>query len=228
MKKIAILQSNYIPWKGYFDLIASVDEFIIYDEMQYTKNDWRNRNKIKTNSGSKWITIPVRIEKLSQTINQSFISDTNWVSKHLQSIQTNYARATCFNQHKDFIFDLYHQASKTTHLSEINFIFIKNICSFLNINTKLSFSTDYHLIEGKTERLISLIKQAHGTHYITGPAAKNYLDQGLFNQENIGLTWMDYTKYKEYKQLFPPFEHNVSILDLIFNEGENSRNFLTH
>ncbi len=228
MKKIAILQSNYIPWKGYFDLIASVDEFIIYDEMQYTKNDWRNRNKIKTNSGSKWITIPVRIEKLSQTINQSFISDTNWVSKHLHSIQTNYARATCFNQHKDFIFDLYHQASKTTHLSEINFIFIKNICSFLNINTKLSFSTDYHLIEGKTERLISLIKQAHGTHYITGPAAKNYLDQGLFNQENIGLTWMDYTKYKEYKQLFPPFEHNVSILDLIFNEGENSRNFLTH
>ncbi|WP_248723507.1 WbqC family protein [Seonamhaeicola sp. ML3] len=228
MKKIAILQSNYIPWKGYFDLIASVDEFIIYDEMQYTKNDWRNRNKIKTPTGVSWITIPVRVEKLSQTINQTQISNNNWVTKHIKTLQANYAKAKYFKNHKDFVFDLYHQASKTSSLSEINFIFIENICNFLNIKTKLSFSTDYNLIEGKTERLIDLIKQSKGTSYISGPAAKSYIDENLFNDNNLNLEWMDYSKYKEYNQLYPPFEHGVSILDLIFNEGENSSNFLTH
>lgn len=228
MKKVAILQSNYIPWKGYFDLIASVNEFIIYDEMQYTKNDWRNRNKIKTPKGVSWITIPVRIEKLSQAINQTQTLNNNWVIKHLKTLQANYAKAKYFKKHKDFIFDLYHQASKTTNLSEINYIFIENICEFLNIKTKLSLSTGYNLIDGKTERLIDLIKQSEGTHYISGPAAKSYIDLRLFNESDISLEWMDYSNYKEYNQLYPPFDHGVSILDLIFNEGENSRNFLTH
>lgn len=226
MKKAAILQSNYIPWKGYFDLIASVDEFIIYDEMQYTKNDWRNRNKIKTTHGVQWITIPVKIENLSQTINQTQIFNKNWTTKHIKTIQANYAKAKCFNDTKDFIFDLYNQASKTTSLTEINFIFLKNICLYLNIQTKLSLSTDYFLIEGKTERLVSLCNQVNATNYISGPAAKSYLDTNLFVQNNIQLEWMDYSGYKEYNQLFPPFDHGVSILDLILNEGENSRNFL--
>lgn len=228
MKKIAILQSNYIPWKGYFDLIASVNEFIIYDEMQYTKNDWRNRNKIKTPTGVSWITIPVRVETLSQTINETQVSNKNWAIKHLKTLQANYAKAAYFKPYKDFVFDLYHQVSKTTNLSEINFIFIENICKFLNIKTKLSFSTDYNLVEGKTERLVDLIKQSEGTHYISGPAAKNYIDENLFSENNISLEWMDYSNYNEYNQLYPPFEHGVSILDLIFNEGENSRNFLTY
>jgi len=226
MKKIAILQSNYIPWKGYFDLIASVDEFIIYDEMQYTKNDWRNRNKIKTSKGAEWITIPARIESLSQSINQTQVFSSNWATKHSKTIQTNYAKAKCFNAHKDFVFELYNQASKTNYLSEINFIFIKKFCEFLNIKTKISFSTDYNLIEGKTERLVDLCKQTQATHYISGPAAKNYLEESLFSQENINLEWMDYSGYKEYNQLFLPFEHGVSILDLIFNEGKESRKFL--
>lgn len=125
MKKIAILQSNYIPWKGYFDLIAAVDEFIIYDEMQYTKNDWRNRNKIKTGKGVEWITIPVRVESLNQKINETLIFDTKWVKKHKSTLQTNYAKSNCFNQTKEFIFNLYDEVAKTKNLSEINFIFIK-------------------------------------------------------------------------------------------------------
>lgn len=228
MKKIAILQSNYIPWKGYFDLIASVDEFIIYDEMQYTKNDWRNRNKIKTNKGAEWITIPVRIESLSQSINQTQVFSSNWSTKHSKTIQANYAKAKYFNAHKDFVFELYNQASKTNYLSEINFIFIKNICEFLNIKTKISFSTDYNLIEGKTERLVDLCKQTQATHYISGSAAKNYLQESLFNLENIQVEWMDYSGYKEYNQLFPPFEHGITILDLIFNEGTDSRKFFKY
>jgi hypothetical protein len=92
MKKIAILQSNYIPWKGYFDLIAAVDEFIIYDEMQYTKNDWRNRNKINTKNGMQWITIPVIVEGLNQKINETIIFDLKWVKKHKSTLQTNYGK----------------------------------------------------------------------------------------------------------------------------------------
>ena len=139
MKKIAILQSNYIPWKGYFDLIASVDEFIIYDEMQYTKNDWRNRNKIKTTNGLEWITIPVRVESLTQRICDTQIFDKKWVKKHIATLQTNYAKAYCFSNTKDFVFGLYEEASKEEKLSNVNYIFIKGICDFLNIKTKISF-----------------------------------------------------------------------------------------
>ena len=228
MKKVAILQSNYIPWKGYFDLIAAVDEFIIYDEMQYTKNDWRNRNKIKTQKGAEWITIPVRIESLSQRIDDTQIFADNWAVKHAKTLQQNYAKAKCYGQTKDFILGLYDKAALTKSLSEINFIFIDNICKFLGIETKLSYSTDYGLIEGKSERLVDLCQKAGATQYLSGPAAKDYLDVALFEQAGISVNWMDYSGYSDYDQLFPPFEHGVSIVDLIFNEGENARKFMKY
>ncbi len=228
MKKVAILQSNYIPWKGYFDLIAAVDEFIIYDEMQYTKNDWRNRNKIKTQKGAEWITIPVRIESLSQRIDQTQVFADNWAVKHAKTLQQNYAKAKCYADVRDFVFRLYDQAMKTRSLSQINFIFISNICQFLGIDTKLSHSTDYGLIEGKSERLVDLCQKTGATHYLSGPAAKDYLQTELFDQADIAVEWMDYSGYPEYSQLFPPFVHGVSILDLIFNEGENARKFMKY
>lgn len=226
MKKIAILQSNYIPWKGYFDLIAMVDEFIIYDQMQYTKNDWRNRNKIKTNKGVEWLTIPVRVESLCQKINETKIFDDNWYKKHKATLITNYGKAQCFKETKDFIFDLYDQTSKVKFLSEINYIFIKAISEYLKIDTKITLSTNYNLIDGKTERLVDLCLQAKASHYISGPSAKNYIDEELFINQNIKFEWMDYSGYQEYQQLFSPFEHGVSILDLIFNLGDKSREFL--
>lgn len=226
MKKVAILQSNYIPWKGYFDLIAAVDEFIIYDEMQYTKNDWRNRNKIKTRNGVEWLTIPVRVESLSQRIDETEVFADNWAVKHIKTLQQNYAKANAFNDTKDFIFGLYEQAGKTKSLSEINFIFINGICRLLDIQTKLTFSTDYGLIDGKTERLVDLCQKAGATNYLSGPSAKDYLEQDLFNDAGIAVEWMAYSGYQEYNQLFPPFEHGVSIFDLIFNEGTNARQYM--
>ncbi|GEJ36412.1 conserved hypothetical protein [Flavobacterium psychrophilum] len=228
MKKIAILQSNYIPWKGYFDLIASVDEFIIYDEMQYTKNDWRNRNKIKTKNGIEWITIPVKVTSISQKINETLIFDKKWFKKHQATLQTNYAKAKCFNETKDIIFGLYKQAQSKDKLSEINQIFIKGICDFLDIKTKISVSSDYNLIAGKTERLVDLCRQTNATNYLSGPSARDYIDESLFKEKNIILEWMNYSDYKEYKQPNLPFEHGVSILDLIFNEGKNARSFLKY
>ncbi|RFP65562.1 hypothetical protein D0N36_08550 [Hymenobacter lapidiphilus] len=226
MKKIAILQSNYIPWKGYFDLINSVDEFIMYDEMQYTKNDWRNRNKIKIGQEISWLTIAVRQERLSQKINQIQVFDPKWAVKHWRTLAQTYAKAPYFDQYKDELEALYHTPG-FTNLSQINSAFIRAICGWLGITTKLSWSTDYQLGEGKTERLVQLVQDAGGTDYVSGPAARNYLDAALFAQAGIGLHWMDYSGYPEYRQLGRgAFEHGVSVLDLLFNTGPDAPKYM--
>jgi hypothetical protein len=223
-KKLLILQSNYIPWKGYFDMINMADEFIIYDEVQYTKNDWRNRNKIKTQNGIQWITIPVN-HSLSQSIRDTKISDIKWNRKHWNMVSQSYAKARHFNDFRDRFESLY-MDRKELHLSEINYTFIKAINEILNIKTRISWSSEYELEGEKSERLVSLCKQTGSTHYITGPAAKQYITQDLFQGAGIEIIWMDYAGYPEYNQLFPPFEHGVSALDLIFNEGRNANKFL--
>lgn len=225
MKKIAILQSNYIPWKGYFDLINTVDEFIIYDDVQYTKNDWRNRNKIKTKQGLHWLTIPVRQESLDQKIKDTKIVDQKWKKKHWASISQNYAKAKYFKEFKDVFETLYLEGDEV-YLSQINYKFITTINKILGIKTKLSWSNEYELIGGQTERLINLCKQCDATHYLSGPAAKDYFDEELAKKENIQVEWMDYSEYKEYEQLHPPFEHGVTMLDLIFSEGKNAKHFM--
>jgi hypothetical protein len=223
-KKVAILQSNYIPWKGYFDIINSVDEFILYDDVQFTKNDWRNRNKIKTAQGIQWITIPV-FNSINKKIKDTKIFDKKWNIKHWNTLLTNYSKAGYFKDYREFFKELYLNCS-SEYLSEVNFYFIKNINEILGIKTKISWSMDYNLVDGKTERLVELCKQTNSNVYVSGKAAKDYIDESLFEKENIELIWMDYSGYKEYHQLYPPFDHNVSIIDLIFNEGNNANKYL--
>lgn len=223
--KVVILQSNYIPWKGYFDIIKQVDEFIFYDDVQYTKNDWRNRNKIKTSSGPLWLTIPVRQETLSQKINETKVSQDNWAEKHWKSISLNYSKAPFYNLYKERL-ELFFMEMKSPYLSEINRSAIELLNSFLGIKTALTSSADYKLIEGKNERLIDLILQAGGTHYLSGPSAKDYIREDLFKEAGIEISWMDYSGYIEYPQLFPPFVHAVSVLDLILNTGPDSKEFM--
>lgn len=227
MKKIAILQSNYIPWKGYFDIINMVDEFIIYDDMQYTRRDWRNRNKIMTSQGLLWLSIPVNSKgKFFQKISETTISDSNWVDKHWKSIQMNYAKAKYFDQYGPQIYAVYEQCREQQYLSKINYLFLQKICDILDIHTKISWSSDFHLVEGKTERLVGLVKEAGGSYYLSGPAAKDYIIPAFFEEANIELAWMDYSGYPEYHQLGSKFEHGVSILDLIFNEGPEARRYM--
>ena len=225
-RKVAIVQSNYIPWKGYFDLINLVDEFILFDDMQYTRRDWRNRNVIKTPAGLKWLTIPVAVKgNYFQKIQDTTISDPRWARKHWESIVHNYARARYFAMYRD-AFEALYLTCEETLLSEINYRFISAICKMLGIETVLSWSRDYDSVEGKTERLVNLCKQAGATTYISGPAARAYMDEELFKNENIELAYMDYSSYPEYTQLTPPFEHGVSIIDLIFNEGPDATKYM--
>lgn len=226
MKKVAVLQSNYIPWKGYFDLINMVDEFILFDDVQYTKRDWRNRNRIKTLQGLKWLTIPVDVKgKYLQKINEVKVSDTKWVQNHWQQIVRNYSKARCFKEYGVFFEELY-STCDNEYLSEINYKFIQLICKILNINTKIRFSSEFILEEGRTNKLLQICKQCNAEVYLSGPSAKSYFDIELARKENIKIEWMDYNGYGEYQQLYSPFEHGVTILDLIFNMGAESTKYM--
>jgi len=226
MKKIAILQSNYIPWKGYFDMINMVDEFILYDDMQYTKRDWRNRNKIQTPQGLKWLSIPVEVKgKYFQKINETKVSDKDWAKKHWQQIVQNYKKAPYFKDYKN-VFEKLYLNHNEEYLSQINYKFIVSICNILGITTKIIWSNEFKLIDGQTEKLLGICKDCHADIYLSGPAAKDYFDEELATKEGIQVEWMDYSGYDEYKQLHTPFEHGVTILDLIFNEGPNAKKLM--
>lgn len=226
MKKIAILQSNYIPWKGYFDLINMVDEFILYDDMQYTRRDWRNRNKIQTAQGLKWLTMPVDVKgKYFQKINETKISDKEWGKKHWQSIKLNYSKSKYFKEHKDIFEELYLNNNEE-YLSQINYKFIVAICKILDIKTKIRYSSEFNLVDGQTEKLLGICKESNANIYLSGASAKSYFDIELAKKENIKIEWMDYSDYPVYNQLHTPFEHGVTILDLIFNEGTNATKFM--
>jgi hypothetical protein len=228
VKKVAILQSNYIPWKGYFDLIAAVDEFIIYDDMQFTRRDWRNRNKIKTPQGLRWMTVPVLVKgKFSQQIRATEIDGQAWAVEHWKSLTLNYRRAKYFDEIAEWLEPLYMGAS-CRFLSDLNLKFMKAICSYLGIKTAITCSWDYHLEKGKTERLASLCRQAGATEYISGPAAQEYIDEQVFTAMGIKLMWFDYTGYPEYPQLWGEFAHGVSILDLLFNCGQSAHGCMKH
>lgn len=225
MKKVAILQSNYIPWKGYFDIIASADEFILYDEMQFTKNDWRNRNCIKTPQGVQWLTIPVG-QDIRRRICDVPLPGGPWRMKHWKTLAQNYSHAACFKETAAWLEPLYNEAQTT--LSALNRRFIEEICRVLGIRTLIRDSSEYTLGEGKTERLVNLCRQAGAGEYISGPAARGYLDERLFADQGIRVTWMDYANYPEYPQLWGPFTHQVSILDLLFNRGADAPRFMRH
>ena len=228
MKKVAILQSNYIPWKGYFDMVAAVDEFILCDNMQYTRRDWRNRNQIKTPQGIQWLTVPVQVKgKYDQKIKDTLIDGADWAAAHWKALVHNYSRAPHFAEISSLLEPLY-LAESFTHISQLNRRFIEVICNFLKIKTVISNSCDYILLVGKTELLADLCEQVGGTEYISGPSAKNYLDESIFANKNIKLTWFDYVGYPEYPQRWGEFTHGVTILDLLFNCGENAHRYMRY
>ena len=228
MKKVAILQSNYIPWKVYFDLIAAVDEFILYDDMQYTRRDWRNRNQIKTPQGVQWLTVPVQVKgKYYQKIMDTEIDGTEWAAAHWRSLSQNYRRAAHFQEIALWLEPLY-ASEPETHLSKLNRRFINAICNYLHIETVISNSWDYTLCDGKTERLVDLCAQAGGTEYISGPAAKDYIDASIFASADIKLAWFDYAGYPAYPQLWGEFTHGVTILDLLFNCGQDACRYMRY
>jgi len=226
-KEVAVIQSNYIPWKGYFDAINSVDEFVLFDCVQYTRRDWRNRNKIKTPNGLQWLTIPVEVKGKFEQLNQDTrVSDSKWSKEHHLTLVHNYSRAACYQENEEWLKSLYQRAGELEFLSDVNYLFLSEICKKLEITTPLRRSEELEIIDGKSERLLSICKQLGARKYWSGPAAKVYLDESIFNADGIEVGWIEYPKYSEYPQLHPPFEHGLSVLDVILNCGTDAAEFV--
>ncbi len=221
MKTVAILQSNYIPWKGYFDIIHDVDLFIFYDDVQFTSRDWRTRNKIKTSKGAEWITVPAGANR-DRLICDVTLADSAWQAKHWRSIVHNYGKCEFFSRYQDFFEEMY-LGRQWGNLSEMNQSMTRTISrEFLGIETEFCDSRKYHASSHKQERVLELATRSAAQRYVSGPAAKDYIDPSRFTEAGIELEWKDYSGYPEYSQRYPPFEHGVSILDLLFNVGPDA------
>jgi hypothetical protein len=225
-KTVAILQSNYIPWKGYFDLINQVDEFVLYDEVQYTVRDWRNRNRIKTPAGGVWLSIPVRQDR-HQKIRDAVVSDPDWARKHWRTLSCNYGRAPHYPTYRECLEEAYLASAGRRYLSEINHHWIRLACRLLGISTRITWSTSYpRSTEDRTRRLVEICTQAGADTYLSGPAAKAYINEEAFREAGITLRFMDYSGYPEYPQLYPPYDPFVSILDLLLMHGEGAVHYM--
>jgi hypothetical protein len=218
-KRVAVIQSSYIPWKGYFDLIRAADQFILLDDVQFTKRDWRSRNRIKTKDGGAWLSIPVYTSgRYLQRIDEAMISDPGWAARHWDTIRRSYARAPFFDAFAPFFEPLYTKPI-SNRLSAVNHAFLLTICRLLGITTPITWSSDYRTRSGPTERLIDICLASGATDYLSGPSALNYLDQAAFRSAGITIHIADYSGYPEYTQPHPPFDHAVSVLDLLFCTG---------
>jgi hypothetical protein len=225
MRRAAILQSAYIPWRGYFDLISSVDEFIFYDDVQISKGDWRNRNIIRTNNGNKWLTIPIpKKNRIHMNICDIHCSNDSWRKDHINKINDSYCKSPYYQDIIDVINPLYYM--EETRLSSINEKFIRRICEYLGISTRISWSSEYEASAGKSQRLADLCRAVDADVYVSGPAAKDYLDIDLFRKAGIEVEWFSYESLKPYPQLHGSFEGMVSIVDLLFNVGPRSNMYI--
>jgi len=216
--RVAINQSNYIPWKGYFDLIHDVDLFLFYDDVQYTKNDWRNRNQVKARSGPQWLTIPTGTD-LNRRICDVAIESSSWQRKHWQTLTQLYGKAQFFRDYSPFLAKVYLER-EWRNLSELNQFLIQKIAhDFLGIRTPMRQASEFSTLGRSQERLLSLLKAVQADVYVSGPAGKAYLKAERFRDDGIQVIWKDYSGYPEYPQFHPPFQHALTILDLLFHAG---------
>ena len=227
--RVVILQPSYIPWRGFFHQIALADVFVFYDDVKYDKNGWRNRNRIKTPQGPQWLTIPVLnkgVETQHTPIHEIRINDqTDWAKKHWNALQTNYARAPFFDTYASQLSAFY--LSRPTYLTDLTIPQTIALARLLGItHTRFLRSSQLTGLSGvKTDRLLSILTQLGATHYLSGPSARDYLEEDKLRQAGIALEYMQYS-YPPYPQLYPPYESQVSILDLLFMTGPSALDYI--
>ena len=225
MKKVAMLQPNYIPWKGVFDLISKVDVFVFYDDVQYTKRDWRNRNKIKTKDGDIWLTVPVIASSGELICDVKIDNSTNWQKKHYKTIVSNYKKSEFYSEYEYMLEEIYLK-NKWEKISELDVFSTKLISKALGLKVDWIVASSLNVSGDKDGgKVIKICKKLGCDYFINGPASKLFMDEKKFEINGIQLEYINY-EYKEYKQQFKPFSHTVSILDLIFNCGPEAMNYI--
>jgi hypothetical protein len=221
-----ILQPSYLPWRGFFDLIRRADVFVHYDDVQYDKHGWRNRNRVKTSGGTKWLTIPVHAAGNVDTglpINEVRMS-RGWARKHLATIQQSYRKAPCYAEVAPIVEEIL--ADPPELLAELTIAATERLAAALGITgTRFVRSSQLGLTGSRVDRLLAILQHVGATHYISGPSARAYLDATAFAQAKIGLEYIVYD-YPEYEQLHPPYEPQVSVLDLMFMKGPSAGEYI--
>jgi hypothetical protein len=222
-RRVAIIQSSYLPWKGFFDLVARVDELVLFDDVQFTRRDWRNRNRIKTPQGVRWLTVPVRSRgRYHQRIDEVEPSDPGWPEAHWAAIERAYRAAPAFEAAGPPLRALL-EAVPRDRLTTANEHLLRGLCTMLGITTTISRSDGTGAGAGRTGRLVALCRDRGATAYLSGPAARVYLDEAAFAAAGIAVEWMSYGPYPEYPQLHGPFEHHVSVVDVLLHTGSDAR-----
>lgn len=223
-----ILQPSYIPWRGFFDLVHRADVFVFYDDVQYDKHGWRNRNRVKTPQGTQWITIPVKAK--SNVTEKVLIRDVEidarqpWAKKHAATLHQNYAKAPFFDRYWPTVEGFY--ANAPASLCDLDIETTRAIAGLLGINgTRFVRSSELAVTGERTERLVSILRAVGADHYISGPSASDYIDEACFRGAGIGLEYIVYD-YPEYEQLHPPYDPAVTILDLLFMKGPEAPEYI--
>ena len=227
--RCVILQPSYIPWRGYFDQIRRADLFVFYDDVQYDKHGWRNRNQVKTAQGKQWLTIPVHSAGVTGGVPIKEIKidwSKPWAKSHWKALSFAYTKAPFFDHYKAILEQFYDRRDEFLADFTIDFtVALAREIGFCQV--RFMRSSEIPGIDGqKTDRLIQILKHVGAQHYISGPSAKDYLEEEKFTEAEITLEYMTY-EYPEYKQLYPPYDPHVSILDLMFMIGPECLNFIS-
>ena len=227
-KTVVILQSSYIPWKGYLDLMNAADSFVLFDEVQFTRRDWRNRNRIMVDGRPLWLTVPVESKgNFLGAVRDMRISDGDWARKHWLTIQRAYSKAPFFKDYQDSFEEAYHQAGQLKFLSEVNQLFLKVLARHFKIEPLFNDSQEVpKSATCPTARLIEICLAHDATDYLSGPAAKDYIEEQYFEEAGISLHYANYSGYPVYRQKAEQFRHDVSSIDLLMHEGPKAKEHL--
>ncbi len=223
---IGILQPSYLPWLGYFEQIYRSDIFVIYDDVQFEKGSWRNRNRIKTTQGAMWLTVPVLTKGQNfPLINQVCVNNTEqWPKKHIRSLTQYYAKAPYFAKHSSALFEILGRPWGL--LADLNIVLIRHLAAALGIKTPFILSSELGVPGSGTPRLVDIIRHLKGSVFYEGAAGRDYIDETLFSVRGIRVQYQDYA-HPVYAQLHGDFIPFLSVVDLLFNHGPNSLHILT-
>jgi len=219
----------FIPWAGYFDIMAGSDVFVSLDNVQYTKADWRNRNRIKTSDTVTWLTVPVRLKgHVGENINEIEVDrSSDWEGKHLASLEHSYKRAPFF----DGVMDIMARAYGRSHalLVDLDMDILREFAKYISLETPVLMASEMPSSGTKTERLISLLREAGAERYLSGTSAKSYLDEAMLAKAGIEVAWHGYS-HPYYNQIWMKrqgFVSHLSVIDLLFNHGPDSLDIIT-
>ena len=219
MTTISIHQPVYLPWLGFIEKVTSSEKFVFLDDVQFEKNGFQNRNKIRTYDGEMWLTVPVKVKSQTLLKDVKINYSVDWINKHKKSIIQNYKKAEFFDNYWLELEKIYDE--KYEYLVELNIEIIKFLFNKLKIKTKTLFSSELHISDKGSNRILEICKILNADRYISGISGKKYLLIDDFERQKIKLEFQNF-QHPTYEQVFDPFYPNMAMIDLLFNEGDNA------